>query len=68
MLTGASPGQQERDVPLGVSLQRLGCSRASGHSQGDGDHIISRAMGKGMTRGVVGSKVDSCMCVFPRLL
>jgi len=42
---------------LGAFLQRLGCPRASG--QGDGDHVMGRVVGRGMTNGAGKSKVDT---------
>lgn len=54
MVTGASPGQ--RDVPSGACLQRLGCPLASGHSEGDGNYIVGRAVERRMTSGVGGPR------------
>lgn len=56
-------------MPLGACLQGLGCLQASGHSQGNGNHVMGRAIGRGMMSAVVGSKVDKCSVVeqFPRL-
>lgn len=38
-------------MPSGACLQSLGCPGASGHSQGNGDHVVGRAVGKGVTSG-----------------
>lgn len=56
-------------MPLGACLQGLGCFQASGHSQGNGNHVVVRAIGRGTMSGVVGSKLDTCSVVeqFPRL-